>query len=35
MSMDHLFFCGIKHSGKSTLGRLYAKANTCWIDLVI
>lgn len=34
MSMNHLFFCGIKHSGKSTLGRLYAKANMlCWVDL--
>ncbi len=35
MSMDgHLFFCGIKHSGKSTLGRLYAKANNlAWADL--
>ncbi len=31
---DHLFFCGIKHSGKSTLGRLYAKKyNLDWIDL--
>ena len=35
MSMEgHLFFCGIKHSGKSTLGRLYAKANNlAWVDL--
>lgn len=30
----HLFFCGIKHSGKSTLGRLYARhQNLKWVDL--
>ncbi|ADY13053.1 shikimate kinase [Sphaerochaeta globosa] len=31
---DHLFFCGIKHSGKSTLGAFYARANNlAWVDL--
>ena len=30
----NLFFCGIKHSGKSTLGFLYAEANNlAWVDL--
>ena len=29
----HLFFCGIKHSGKSTLGRLVARNLLCpWVD---
>ncbi|NLK05319.1 MAG: hypothetical protein GX315_03055 [Spirochaetales bacterium] len=31
---DHLFFCGIKHSGKSTLGHLFAQARgLVWADL--
>jgi len=34
MNMRHLYFCGIKHSGKSTLGELAAKAlDYSWIDL--
>ncbi|MDD3928294.1 MAG: shikimate kinase [Sphaerochaeta sp.] len=31
---DHLFFCGIKHSGKSTLGHLFAQERgLAWADL--
>jgi shikimate kinase len=31
---DHLFFCGIKHSGKSTLGHLFAQElGLGWADL--
>ncbi len=34
MNMRHLYFCGIKHSGKSTLGKLAAKAlGYSWVDL--
>ncbi len=34
MNRQHLFFCGIKHSGKSTLGRLAAQQlGYEWIDL--
>ncbi len=34
MNMEHLYFCGIKHSGKSTLGRLAAQAlEYSWVDL--
>ncbi len=34
MNMKHLYFCGIKHSGKSTLGKLAAQAlGYSWVDL--
>jgi shikimate kinase len=34
MNMQHLYFCGIKHSGKSTLGKLAAQAlGYSWVDL--
>lgn len=32
--MSHIFLCGIKHSGKTTIGRLLAqKLNRRWYDL--